>query len=72
MRVTRVSSTNAQRVSKRMPAKTVLMSKVPSAWRIKYPTPWAEPKYSPTTAPTKAKPTDVCKLENTQLVAEGK
>src|SRR5256885_3522055 len=48
------------------------MSKLPSACRIKYPTPAADPRYSPTTAPTKAIPTLVCKLEKTQLVAEGK
>ena len=35
------------------------------------PTPCAEPRYSPTTAPTKAMPTAVCRLENTQLMAEG-
>ena len=32
----------------------------------------AEPRYSPTTAPTKAMPTDVCRLENTHAIAEGR
>ena len=36
------------------------------------PTPWLLPRYSPTTAPTKARPTLVCRLLNTQLVALGR
>ncbi len=39
---------------------------------LRYPTPRADPRYSPTTAPTKARPTEVCRLENTQLVALGR
>src|SRR5204862_1326472 len=70
--VTTQSRSNANPVSTRIPAKTVSMSKDPSACKIRYPTPAAEPRYSPTTAPTKAMPTEVCKLEKTQLVAEGR
>ena len=33
--------------------------------------PAAEPRYSPTTAPTRAKPTDVCSEENIQVSADG-
>ncbi|MCY1560016.1 hypothetical protein D9M68_971050 [compost metagenome] len=66
------SRTSAKAVSTMMPANTVFTSNVPSACRIRYPTPLADPRYSPTTAPTKARPTDVCRLENTQLVADGR
>ena len=36
------------------------------------PTPWLDPRYSPTTAPTKARPTLVCSELKTQLVALGR
>src|SRR2546423_3641435 len=45
------SRSSANAVSTRMPAKTELMSNVPSACRMRSLTPRAEPRYSPTTAP---------------------
>src|SRR5437868_3974623 len=69
--VTAQASRSANTVNTRMPANTALMSKVPSACRIRYPTPRDEPRYSPTTAPTKARPTELCRLANTQLIALG-
>jgi hypothetical protein len=47
------------------------VSNVPSACWIKYPRPAADPKYSPTTAPMMAKPTDVCSEENIHDSADG-
>src|SRR5207245_9736095 len=70
--VTIKSSKSAKPVSTRIPANTVLMSNTPSACRIRYPTPFADPRYSPTTAPTNAMPIDVCRLENTHEVADGR
>src|ERR1700722_11186517 len=70
-RVTEVSRRRAKTVRTRMPANTALTSNVDSACSIRYPIPRDEPRYSPITAPTKAMPTDMCRLENTQLIAEG-
>src|SRR5206468_1313054 len=70
-RVTPALTINTTTPSTVIPAKTPVVSNVPSACEITYPSPRVDPRYSPTTAPTTANPRLVCRLEKIQVSALG-